>query len=67
MDAWFRPSVVWEVKGADLQLSPVYFACQTILQSEKGIGLRFPRLIKVREDKKPEDATTSTFIHDIYR
>ena len=67
MDVWFRPSCVWEVKAADLQVSPIYQSCRHLLGQDRGIGLRFPRLIKVRDDKKPEEATTSQFIYDIYK
>lgn len=61
VDVWFTPSVVWQIKGADfqvkyiliIQLSPVYTCAISDTQAGKGIGLRFPRLIKTRDDKKP--------------
>jgi len=67
MDVWFEPCVVWEVKGADIQISPVYTAAIGEIEPNKGIGLRFPRLIKVRPDKKPTEATTSSFIAEMYK
>ncbi|KAI4263682.1 MAG: hypothetical protein L6R42_001181 [Xanthoria sp. 1 TBL-2021] len=68
-DVWFEPRVVWEVKTADLTLSPRYKAGAEALgdASGKGISLRFPRFLKVREDKKPEQATESRMVVELYR
>ncbi|KAL9598972.1 MAG: hypothetical protein Q9219_004155 [cf. Caloplaca sp. 3 TL-2023] len=68
-DVWFEPRVVWEVKTADLTLSPRYKAGAEALGdvSGKGISLRFPRFLKVREDKKPEEATGSRMVVEMYK
>ena len=39
-DVWFNPTMVWEVKGADLQISPNYTAASQETGQDKGIGLR---------------------------
>ncbi|CDZ96226.1 dna ligase [Phaffia rhodozyma] len=66
-DYWFAPKEVWEIKGADITLSPNYPAAQTFLGGERGLSIRFPRFIKIREDKTIENATSSQQFADMYR
>lgn len=63
-DVWFEPSLLFEVLAADLSLSPVYKAGSS--QYDKGISLRFPRFLRIRDDKSVEEATSSEQVIDLY-
>lgn len=68
-DVWFDPesSEIWEVAAADLSLSPVHMGSIGLVHPDKGIGLRFPRFLRRRDDKTVYQATNSQQIADMYR
>jgi len=62
---WVEPKVVLEIFADEITKSPIHTAGE-----ENGVGyaLRFPRLVKFREeDKRPEDATTVNEIKEMYQ
>ncbi len=51
-----KPEIVIEVDYEEIQKSPTY---------SSGYALRFPRLVKLREDRSPEDINTVDDIRDL--
>jgi len=55
---WFIAREVWEVRFADVTLSPVYTAGIGLVSDERGFSMRFPRFIRIRDDKGIDEANT---------
>ena len=66
-EVWFEPQEVWEMAFADITLSPTYTAAIGLVSEERGLSMRFPRFLKVREDKGIEEASTNDFLAGLYR
>ncbi|MEM4663660.1 MAG: ATP-dependent DNA ligase [Desulfurococcaceae archaeon] len=66
-DVWVEPALVAEIIGAELTLSPIHTCAKGTVKPDAGISIRFPRFIRWRPDKKPEDATTSQELVEMYR
>lgn len=66
-DVWFSAQEVWEIAFADITLSPTYTAAIGLVSEERGLSTRFPRFLKVREDKSIEEATTSDYLATLWR
>ncbi|KAL6709500.1 hypothetical protein ACN47E_001435 [Coniothyrium glycines] len=66
-DVWFEPQEVWEVAFADLTLSPTYTAAIGLVNEDRGLSTRFPRFLKVREDKSIDEATEAEYLATLYR
>lgn len=66
-DFWFTPSLVLEVKGAEITLSPTHTCCRDVVKKGAGLAIRFPRFTgRWRTDKKADEATNEEEIMEMY-
>ena len=57
-DYWVTPSLVVEIAADDITQSPTHTA---------GLALRFPRLVRFRDDKSREEITSLNELKELYR
>lgn len=65
-DVWFEAQEVWEVRFGDITLSPTYPAARGLVHEDRGLSLRFPRMIRMREDKGIEEASSVEFLATLF-
>jgi DNA ligase-1 len=56
-DFWVKPELVVEIAADEITKSPTHSA---------GLALRFPRLVRFRDDKSPAQATTISELRKLY-
>ncbi|OWP56643.1 MAG: ATP-dependent DNA ligase [Thermoplasmatales archaeon B_DKE] len=66
-DVWLNPRMVMEIIAAEITVSPVHTCAFGLVEKSSGLAIRFPRFSGiVRDDKKPEDATTTSEILEMF-
>jgi len=66
-DVWFEPRLVIEVEAQEITLSPNHTCAYGRVKEGRGLALRFPRFLRYRDDKSPEEATTPDEVVELYR
>ena len=57
-DVWCEPKIVVEIQADNITVSPIHTA---------GLALRFPRLVRFRDDRTAEEATTLQEAKKLYK
>jgi DNA ligase-1 len=59
-DVHLEPKIVFETIYEEIQVSPAE-------KHTSGMGLRFPRYVRIREDRRPQEATTVKEIAELFK
>jgi DNA ligase-1 len=62
-DYWVEPKYVVETRADEITKSPLHVCGK---EEGKGFALRFPRMITIRSDRKPETATTTEEVKHMF-
>ncbi len=75
-DVWITPEIIVEIKADEITRSPVHTAGRVMKPSKSGsseevetpgYALRFPRLVRFREDKSPTEVTSLHELADMFQ
>ncbi|MCX8154466.1 MAG: ATP-dependent DNA ligase [Candidatus Micrarchaeota archaeon] len=65
-DVWIEPNTVVELNYDNITLSPTH-TCASSEFGGRGLALRFPRIVQIREDKSMREVTTVSEMISLYR
>jgi len=65
VDVWVKPKIVVEVAFDNITLSLVHTCCFD-KSTKKGYALRFPRIVRFRDDKSISEITLSNEVKEMY-
>ena len=63
-DFWVQPKYVVEIAYDNITRSPTHTCGK---EEGKGFALRFPRMIRIRDDRAPFDATTTKEVEEMHK
>lgn len=75
-DVWIKPEIIVEIRADEITKSPVHTAGRLLKPSKSktalevdtpGFALRFPRLERFRDDKRPEELTSLEEVEKLYK
>lgn len=75
-DVWVTPKIVVEIKADEITRSPVHTAGRVLKPTKSGgsmevdtagFALRFPRLVRFRDDKSPDEVTTLKEVEKMFK
>lgn len=65
-DVWIEPNTVVELSYDNITLSPTH-TCASSEFGGRGLALRFPRIVQIRDDRSMRDITTVSEMISLYR
>lgn len=64
-DFYVTPEIVVEINYDEITKSPIHTASFDA-ETNQGLALRFPRLVKIRTDKGPKDTTSQEELEKLF-
>jgi DNA ligase-1 len=65
-DVWAKPKIVIEIQADEITKSPIHTALKDYFK-DNGLALRFPRMVRFRDEKEPNQATSTKELLKLFK